>query len=692
MSTKDDVFFSGFFVPMNFSDFKESQLKNKRYANRQNEFYSLVRENKDIDGLRMILNDDILIQGATSTQLMFLFTSFRDLNAFDEMIALYEKSDNLTFKDSLMVNEQLMVAYNKKKMPDKTIKLATKLINEGKTSGDVYGALGKAYLLRSQTAENESKKKYFLSASKDAYEFGFVEFGEFYPGINAVYRFIDLGDLKKAKELANVVYLSCKKEGSEETNDYWCTTTMIEAGCIAGKSKEELQEGLEDLLNYDVPAWQFNSTIETLQNVNKNFKSENVQMIIDRLKERVEGIERGEKFTKKPKKSQLEAKLDSIISNSYSYRGLASNFEGASSVGGNFKFGGQLPDHSISRKDIEIFDGILERPLKDLFPSDYQLNSISGEKSLSSIEDVNEFLDTVDKFIRYHYGTENFAGTGLHLEKNAEINNSVYDQTVGSLISVAGIKGNKTADSRTNISAIFALGLGDCRHHAQVKQILFDRWQGKKMKNALLSAYSSIDDKEKYNEAIKRFYDIYNVELRTIDVGVKLPIKIKSMYNAEKENGKFIESKNGEESVLEEHTMNILIRRDGNKLLKLQIADAFYQNNYNWKRFDVDIDNMGISDKGGFIISAGEISGKEVNSGKDLPITIVPAVYAGKRDVRSKDDHGNNITLLGIPLNILNSDDFVKLLQKRKSFEKVLNALRENGNLENSSKLEYQHV
>ena len=682
MIKKDVYTFGGLTVPMDFSDYKEAQRNNAQYAKAQQDFFDLINNNTNIEELRAFLHDDEIIQNLSSNQLMRLFVAFRDAGSFAEMIELFEKSTNESFTNSLMVNELAMVAYNKLGKPDMTIELGEKLQKEGRLSGDVFGGLGKAYLLKNKSSQKEEDKLQFLKKSKEAYEEGFKQFAEFYPGINAVYRYIDLGQIEEARKLSKLVYLACKKEGAEETHDYWCTATKLEAGCIAGQSQKELQDSLEDLLLYNVPSWQLETTRDTLQNVNKNYKSEAIDMIIDQLNKKIELL--GQKTdSANSNRDHKDTKLDSIIKNSYSYRGLASNFEGASSVGGNFRFGGQLPDHSISRKDLEIFDGILNIPIKELFPQGIEIRGIDSNMTMQDIEDVNLFLKVADYFIRYHYGTNNFANTGLHLEKNAEINNSLYDQTVDALIGISGVHGNKLADSRTNISAIFALGLGDCRHHAQVKQLLFDRWQGKKMKDALLTAYKYKDQKEIYDASIALFNELYNVELRTIDVGVSMPIKIKSMYNAEKKAGKFVATEDGQDSVLEEHTMNILVKRnDQNELKNLYITDAFYQNNYDWEHFKVDIENMSITENGDFIIEAGQLSGNSVDNGKSLPIKIKPTAYAGKRDAHDKDDHGDNITLLGIPFNIQNVEDFKKILQNRSNIEQMLNVLRENANYE----------
>lgn len=645
---------------------------------------SLQSKEEKVTAYVSIVNNSEIIESATSNQLMHLFSSLRNLGNFENMIKLYHNSNNLTFKQSLMVNEFLMVAYNKCNMPDNTIELSTKLIASGKTSGDVYGAQGKAYLLKSKSATSPKEQHEFLVKSLQAYESGFLKYAEFYPGINAVYRYIELGQLPKAQQLANLVYLACKKEGAEETNDYWCTTTKLEASCIAGKSKREIVKSLQDLLKYDVPAWQFQTTKDTLQSINQTFNLPIINDIVELLNARIENqtinhnLISAEQLTQKS--SQPKNITTALLKRSYNYRGLASNFEGASSVSGNFRFGGQLPDHSISRKDIEIFDGILHTPAYKLFPTDKLPKEFEKIKTLSKITDTKVFLTAVDTFIRYHYGTENFTNSNLHLESNAEINNSIYDQTVNAVITLSGKSGDKLSDSRTNISSIFAIGMGDCRHHAQVKQLMFDRWQGEQMKDCLVSAYKAISsgNKKAHDIMVEKFNEIYSTQLRTLDVKVNMPIEINGMYNAQKTaDGKFIANKNNENVTLEEHTMTMLVNMNNNGVAtNVTLADAFYQNNYNWANHNVPLNEITLENNE-FSMNVGNLPADKVNTGNSLPITLTPAVYAGKRDTHSIDEHGNNLMLLGIPIKINNTNDMLQTLQSRQDVEKSLTVVRE---------------
>lgn len=618
------------------------------------------------------------LSNASTKQLMLLFTTFRDIGAFSHMETLYNKCNNPTFTQSLMVQEFLMLSFNKTSRPDKTIQLAEKLISDGKISGDVFGALGKAYLIKSDQTSSPEEKRFYLEKSKQAYHDGFTTFMEFYPGINAAYRAFDTGEIEQAKRIAEIVYLICKKEGVEETKDYWCAATQFEAACILEKSEQEIRQNFQELMSYAVADWQIKTTLDSLTRI-----SDKMKILVEKLTNEYEN-KNTSLGNSSDRYQNYEKNLAVILKNSFSYRGLASNFEGANIVGGNMKFGGQLQDHVISRKDIEIFDQILSKPIKEIFPNGHVFKSnINPDKSLNQIEDFAQFLSVIDEFIRFHFGTENFAKTGLNLENNAEINNSVYDQTIKAFISLAGIdiESKQNLDSRTNISTILALGSGDCRHHAQVKQLLFDRWQEKKLDSILFAAYNS-KSKEEFDMLIKKYHEVLNIELRTIDVNVILPIKINGKYDAVKANGKFVES--SQESLLEEHTMSILIRRkqteDGKQALEsARLVDSFYQKNYPWGGFEINIDAIEETPDGNFTFNAGELEPERVNTGRSLPITVESTIFAGKRENQSQGDTCEQIYAYGLPIKCKDATELVlNALQERAEREGILNLIRTN--------------
>lgn len=132
--------------------------------------------------------DRIVNQGTEhldSSQIMALFSAYRDLAAFDKMISLYKKADNEDFKNAPMVCEQLAVAYrkvprgkpvddgktNSEKLADKmwdyhfSMDICLKLIDEGYGNGVAYENIGRClrYIadkteMADKTAEGKRKK------------------------------------------------------------------------------------------------------------------------------------------------------------------------------------------------------------------------------------------------------------------------------------------------------------------------------------------------------------------------------------------------------------------------------------------------------------------------------------------------------------------------------------------------------
>jgi hypothetical protein len=509
---------------------------------------------------------------------------------------------------------------------------------------------------------------------------------------------IEAGQANKdrAKQLAELTYLACLKEGAEGTKDYWCVATKLEAAFIAGVPPDQIIDSLDAILKMNVPDWQIQTTRDSILGVAGYNNPETVNIIVEKLNEKIENVVQNQVASEKNQTNNSAGfkKAEMLKTWSYNYRGFASNFEGANYIGGNTKFGGQLPDHSISRKDIEIFDGLLGKPIEQLFPEGKVPDKLKEYGCLKDINNAEEFLDATNSFIRFHFGTENFAGTGLNLENNAEHKDadgtSAYDRTVKSLFYVAGKENNKEADSRTSISAMFALGLGDCRHHAQVKQLMFDRWQGEQMNGFLMDAYeaSNKGDTAAYNSAVEKFYDTCYTELRTIDVCICAPVEIDKIYEPNKtSDGKYIKGSSG--CQLEDHTMNILIKtnREG-ELNDCKIVDSFYHNNYDWANHDVGIGGVNIktikekqwdgtfAERQVFEIDAGNLDGSKVDTDESLPIKIIPTVYGkGQREEQSPDT-GDHLTILGTPTKIDSVEDITNILQNREDMENILNRFR----------------
>ena len=253
------------------------------------------------------------------------------------------------------------------------------------------------------------------------------------------------------------------------------------------------------------------------------------------------------------------------------------------------------------------------------------------EMKMMEINRFDDFLYLADKIIRRAFGTdeknlENISGPG-HIK---------HDETTQGMIKLSGAKDHEGLDSRTNISVSMGLGIGDCRHHAQAQQAMFDIWQKTHMNEALRKAAEAVmdNDLEKYLQSIEEFKEIESVELRTMDVVIRVPV-------TEDGRDRQYAASDGPYRY-EEHTTNILLRHNEDGSLKdLHFADAFYQTVYQMGKKRINIEDVRIDADGQLVIpSAMPVMDLATGEPVYTPITLRPTVYAGKRDEVANDEHG----------------------------------------------------
>lgn len=710
--------------------------------------------------------DQIVKQGTErldSSQIMALFSAYRDLAAFDKMIYLYKKADNEDFKKAPMVCEQLAVAYrkvprgksadgektNSERLADKmwdyhfSMDICLKLIDEGYGNGVAYENIGRClrYIankteMADKTAEGKRKKE-LMTDSVARLESGFMTTLESSVGIQAVHGNIMLGKTDRARETAKVVYLAALRDGAEESNDYFCVSAALQAACIAGEDEKvinHLYNRLENSIRYQ---WELDDIARDMDRISKSMPSEHVAAVCRRLEGLKESaVPQEDKAGRKTDvivfKHELnkdrymteDPKLQAVRDHSYSYRGCGSAFRGTNRVSGNMAFGGQLPDHTVSRKDLRLFTGLVKMTPAELgIKFDKKIPGADDadmarmiSSPLTEIKDPELFMRVADRFIRQTFTTENFAGSNLHMEDNAlsknENGESVYDATVKSVLRACGKKigdKDKNVDTRTNISAIFALGMGDCRHHAQVKQIMFDMWQKQQMNSCLSDMYYSVwqgNPVETKGPQAQKFFDILDTELRTADIEVRVPVLMEQTekkkwhsdteYTVETdekgnaimvdkpysplmtEDRKYIVDATQNTHNLEDHTLCWLIKkdRDGN-LTEFGLRDAFYQDlHYDWGRQDVDVSKIEVID-GKPKIPAGKISGGKTSTGEAIEIYQEPTPYnSGKRDTVVSNSIGRDVCLVGVPLNgFATPSDFVKMIKDRDGMADIMQSV-----------------
>jgi tetratricopeptide (TPR) repeat protein len=172
--------------------------------------------------------------------LIQLMTSFRDAEAFEELIDLYDAfPDNL--KDYVVARQQFALALNRRNEPGDREKALQILGDLLKNRGADSGTLGiKGRIHKDIYKEAAQAKKITAIAALDdaisAYTKGFeADPRDYYPGVNAINLLIQKGDaeaLKEVERLLPLVSFAVARRGGASSSDYWDLATVLELACI----------------------------------------------------------------------------------------------------------------------------------------------------------------------------------------------------------------------------------------------------------------------------------------------------------------------------------------------------------------------------------------------------------------------------------------------------------------------------
>lgn len=340
---------------------------------------------------------------------------------------------------------------------------------------------------------------------------------------------------------------------------------------------------------------------------------------------------------------------------SFNYQGVTSNV-----IQGNFRFGGLLYSSYFNRGDRQQFDMLIREPLGHLIDrnrpeSQVRIQTIESalgkpidQLSLVDIEDPFIFLQITDLYIRQSFHNEELQMENLHSDGHKK-----FEQATNGLFNIAGMEskdmrkkvdgsGSPIPGSATSPSIALAIGLGDCRQHAQTKQLLFDVWRHARITSLLNEARTQElnGNSRESDQILEQVDNLSKLDLRTFDVIVKAQIEMVEKYQPSlTPSGEHKAASQVEE--IEDHTMNFLFMGD-----KVYFADSFYQDHefYQWGSGEVDLDYF----KREGTIYAGDILARTASGTQEsFPIQLEPTPYAGKRDQYNKGSE--NLMLLGIP-------------------------------------------
>lgn len=188
--------------------------------------------------VRAIAEDSALanLQDVEAGIVIDLYLSFRDVEAYDDMVALYAGMPR-PLQQTRMVQEQLGFALCRLKRYDEAAAVLQQVIESQGPSSETNGLLGRVYKDRwteAQRAGDRLGARGHLRKAIDAYVAGFeADWRDAYPGINAVtlMEMLEKPDPRQAELLPVVRFAALRRVRS--TGDYWDHATVMEAAVLA---------------------------------------------------------------------------------------------------------------------------------------------------------------------------------------------------------------------------------------------------------------------------------------------------------------------------------------------------------------------------------------------------------------------------------------------------------------------------
>ena len=221
-----------------------------------------------LDSLKAIEADLGDLKNIESGVVLDLFLSYRAVKGWQEMVDIVHKMTP-PLAATVMVQEQLALALNRKGEGEKAEEVLLKLIENRGPSSETYGILGRVYKDRWEAASKNGETilaNALLDKAIDAYLKGFeADWRDAYPGVNAV----TLMELKnppdpRREELLPVVSYAVERKIAAGKPDYWDYATRLELAVLA-KDEEKVMAALGDVLMTIREVWEPETTMRNLR-------------------------------------------------------------------------------------------------------------------------------------------------------------------------------------------------------------------------------------------------------------------------------------------------------------------------------------------------------------------------------------------------------------------------------------------
>lgn len=210
-------------------EFRE-MLSSARAQPLREEREALLKIRRDLGNLKTVQRS-VLIE---------LMSSFRDAEAFEELIALYN-SFPAPLKEYVIVKQQFALALNRRNQSDdreKALRILDEMLKNRGADSETLGIRGRIHkdIYKEAAQAGRITAAAALNDAIDAYTKGFeADPRDYYPGVNAINLLIQKGDaeaLKEVERLLPLVSFAVARRGGVSSADYWDLATVLELACV----------------------------------------------------------------------------------------------------------------------------------------------------------------------------------------------------------------------------------------------------------------------------------------------------------------------------------------------------------------------------------------------------------------------------------------------------------------------------
>jgi MAP3K TRAFs-binding domain len=197
----------------------------------------LLEQREALLKIRRDLGDLKTVQRSVLIELM---SSFRDAEAFEELVELYD-SFPAPVQEYIIVKQQFALALNRRNRSDdreKALKILAELLKNRGPDSETLGIKGRIHkdVYKEAAQAGRITATAALDDAIDAYTKGFeADPRDYYPGVNAINLLMQKDDTEALKEVARLLPLvsfAVERRGGASSSNYWDLATVLELACI----------------------------------------------------------------------------------------------------------------------------------------------------------------------------------------------------------------------------------------------------------------------------------------------------------------------------------------------------------------------------------------------------------------------------------------------------------------------------